>query len=303
VVLPFTNIGLISDIHANHISLKIALEQMQSLGVDKIYCAGDVVGYGGGPNEVINLLRKYKIPSILGNHDFLFLLELKIQQIEPDLPLVPDLQYLRSSLNFREIAVQMIEWQLERISPTNRKWLWSLPISLTDKENDLFLIHGAPPLSTRNGGRIRFNDYYYSTVQYLFPWDNEQLGISCQIQPQKTMIIGHSHMQFAHQATSIHYPPIKTAHPCLMKYNLFPISRELEPKIPLIINPGSTSQSRDEIHAPGFAILSFKGKKKRSVTWYRFLYPFDEYNEYLLKRNVPETILSSEFWKFDEELG
>ena len=58
-------IGLIADCHANDVSLQIALEQLKELAVDEIICAGDVIGYGGCPNETISLLRKNNIPCIL----------------------------------------------------------------------------------------------------------------------------------------------------------------------------------------------------------------------------------------------
>ncbi len=37
---------------------------------DIIYCLGDLVGYNIWPNEVVNEIRKRKIPTIAGNYDF-----------------------------------------------------------------------------------------------------------------------------------------------------------------------------------------------------------------------------------------
>lgn len=45
------------------------LDECDALGVEKIICAGDVVGYGPDPAEVISILRESGIPTVMGNHD------------------------------------------------------------------------------------------------------------------------------------------------------------------------------------------------------------------------------------------
>lgn len=62
-------IALFSDIHANLPSLQAVLANIDSLKPDLIYCLGDLVGYAPYPNEVINEIRKRKIPTIAGNYD------------------------------------------------------------------------------------------------------------------------------------------------------------------------------------------------------------------------------------------
>ena len=62
-------IALISDIHSNTEALKAALEYIDELGVDKIICLGDIVGYGAEPNECCELIRKHADIALLGNHD------------------------------------------------------------------------------------------------------------------------------------------------------------------------------------------------------------------------------------------
>jgi len=63
-------IALFSDIHANLPALEACLEDIDSRKPDAIYCLGDLVGYNIWPNEVINILRERKIPTIAGNYDF-----------------------------------------------------------------------------------------------------------------------------------------------------------------------------------------------------------------------------------------
>jgi putative phosphoesterase len=62
-------LGLISDIHADARALEAALRVLETLGVDQIVCAGDLVGYGSQPDPVVSLIREQSIPCIRGNHD------------------------------------------------------------------------------------------------------------------------------------------------------------------------------------------------------------------------------------------
>jgi putative phosphoesterase len=63
-------IALFSDIHANLPALESCLKSIDERKPDAIYCLGDLVGYNIWPNEVINEVRKRKIPTIAGNYDF-----------------------------------------------------------------------------------------------------------------------------------------------------------------------------------------------------------------------------------------
>jgi putative phosphoesterase len=62
--------AFISDIHGNYEALKAVLSEIDRLGVDRIYCAGDVVGYYSQVNECCSILRERNIPCVMGNHDW-----------------------------------------------------------------------------------------------------------------------------------------------------------------------------------------------------------------------------------------
>jgi putative phosphoesterase len=62
-------LGLIADLHADIRALEAALGWVDALGAEAILCAGDLVGYGMQPDEVVSLVRARAIPSIRGNHD------------------------------------------------------------------------------------------------------------------------------------------------------------------------------------------------------------------------------------------
>ena len=63
-------VAVITDIHANLAALQAVLAHIDRLGVDAIYCGGDLVGYGPHPNEVCALIQQRAIPTIYGNYDF-----------------------------------------------------------------------------------------------------------------------------------------------------------------------------------------------------------------------------------------
>ena len=43
-------VAVIADIHANLPALQAALARIDALGLEDIYCGGDLVGYGPHPN-------------------------------------------------------------------------------------------------------------------------------------------------------------------------------------------------------------------------------------------------------------
>ncbi|HXB33432.1 MAG TPA: metallophosphoesterase family protein [Puia sp.] len=63
-------IALFSDIHANLPALEAFFASVEQQKPDVIYCLGDLVGYNVWPNEVINEIRRRRIPTIAGNYDF-----------------------------------------------------------------------------------------------------------------------------------------------------------------------------------------------------------------------------------------
>lgn len=62
-------LAVLSDIHSNLEALQTALRAIERIGVDKIYCLGDVVGYNANPVECIHLVQKHCAHVVIGNHD------------------------------------------------------------------------------------------------------------------------------------------------------------------------------------------------------------------------------------------
>ncbi len=62
-------IAVLSDIHSNLEALQTALRAIERIGVDKVYCLGDVVGYNANPVECLHLVQKHCAGVVVGNHD------------------------------------------------------------------------------------------------------------------------------------------------------------------------------------------------------------------------------------------
>ena len=62
--------AVMTDIHANLPALEAALARIDELGVNEVYCGGDLVGYGPHPNELCARIADGVIPTIYGNYDY-----------------------------------------------------------------------------------------------------------------------------------------------------------------------------------------------------------------------------------------
>jgi diadenosine tetraphosphatase ApaH/serine/threonine PP2A family protein phosphatase len=115
--------AVISDIHSNLEALESALRFIKEQNIRKIYCTGDLVGYGPNPNEVIELIRDENIPCCMGNHD--------AAVIEKT-----DITY------FNEYAAEAVLWTRQHITPENAKFLEELPLSFAD--GNFRFVHASP---------------------------------------------------------------------------------------------------------------------------------------------------------------
>ncbi len=114
---------VISDIHANLVAFDAILADAENQ-FEKIWCLGDVVGYGPYPNECIEQLQKFDYLCIAGNHDWAVLDKLDVAE-------------------FNANARFAVLWTREQLTPQNRAFLDDLPLYLLP-EKDFTLVHGSP---------------------------------------------------------------------------------------------------------------------------------------------------------------
>jgi predicted phosphodiesterase len=63
--------GVLGDIHGNREALQAVLERLDALGVSRLLCVGDVIGYNADPDECAARLRMHEAVCIAGNHDLI----------------------------------------------------------------------------------------------------------------------------------------------------------------------------------------------------------------------------------------
>jgi predicted phosphodiesterase len=63
--------GVLGDIHGNREALEAALAALDTRGIDRIACVGDLVGYNADGEACVELLRRRGAVSIAGNHDLI----------------------------------------------------------------------------------------------------------------------------------------------------------------------------------------------------------------------------------------
>ncbi|MEX0793276.1 MAG: metallophosphoesterase family protein [Pirellulaceae bacterium] len=134
-------IAVVSDIHGNLEALQAVLADIKAEGVDRIFCLGDVVGYGPNPRECIDHVRTFDA-CILGNHD-------QAALFDPE--------------GFSHGAEQAIFWtrqQLEENSgddpDVRTRWKFLCELPRTKTLGELLFVHG----SARN-----------PLYEYVFPED------------------------------------------------------------------------------------------------------------------------------------
>ena len=112
---------VLSDIHANLAAFQTVLQDAPPF--DRIWCLGDVIGYGPEPSECVALLRQYEHDCVAGNHDWATLGRLDTEDFNPD-------------------ARRALTWTRANLDAAGVAYLQKLPTALTF--GDFTLVHGSP---------------------------------------------------------------------------------------------------------------------------------------------------------------
>ena len=137
--------AIISDIHGNLEALTAVLEDIRQQQVNRLYCLGDIVGYGPNPRQCIDLVMQMEV-CVLGNHD-------QAALFDPE--------------GFSSGAERAIFWtrrelEAEGETPQNvARWQFLCELPRQHHENGLSFVHG----SARN-----------PLMEYVFPEDVHNPG-------------------------------------------------------------------------------------------------------------------------------
>lgn len=148
--------AVISDIHSNLPALEAVLESIGEVGVDEIWCLGDVVGYGAQPDACTELVRERCQVCLVGNHDLAVLGELEVS-------------------SFSSAAAEAVRWTRENAAASTREMLAAL--SPSGGREGIALFHASP--------RDPVWEYVLSV---------DQAADCMKVQPERITLIGHSHV-------------------------------------------------------------------------------------------------------------
>jgi putative phosphoesterase len=168
-----TRIAVITDIHGNLPALEASLAAIDAIGIESIYCGGDLVGYGPHPNEVCGVIEDRAIPSIYGNYDF---------AIGRDLE---DCGCAYITEHDRELGRQSVAWTLAHTDQHAKDFMRGLPFDLRFDLGGVavHLVHGSP----RKVNEYLFEDKPASLYERL-----------AAAEEARVLVFGHTHKPWVH---------------------------------------------------------------------------------------------------------
>lgn len=169
-------VAFLSDVHASFPALCAALEHASAAGADRILCAGDLVGGGPHPTEVIRLLMEQRISAVAGNVD------------RKVCALAADPKKLKRARDHKKRAA--LAWTATALGRAELEWLAALPkvLRLCLSGTEILIVHGSP----------------LSDTDYIFPSITEpallgKLGV----ERPAVLVCGHSHIPFSRSVAGV----------------------------------------------------------------------------------------------------
>ena len=149
--------GIFSDVHSNLEALEAVLQDISSQKVDRILCAGDLVGYGADPSACLERLQAQGVQSVCGNHDWAAAGKLSLDWFNP-------------------LARAAAGWTARHLSSEEKQFLGALP--LLWEGMGLMMAHGSL--------------HEPEVFHYLF--QPEEALPSLGLQRTPVAFIGHTHL-------------------------------------------------------------------------------------------------------------
>jgi putative phosphoesterase len=126
-------IGIVSDVHGNLTALEAVIEDLTRAGTDVVVNAGDLVGTGPRPAEVIDRVVGLGWPGVVGNTDEV------LWKPEPLKDLAAKLPTLKATW---DIVFDDVARTQAMIGQTRTAWLRELPAQCT--VSDVSIVHASP---------------------------------------------------------------------------------------------------------------------------------------------------------------
>lgn len=209
--------ALISDIHSNLEALTSVFARIDELGVDEVFCLGDVVGYGADPEDCTEIVMRRCAWTIMGNHDYGLGHELR---------------------DFNPLASEALLFTRRRFRPglfrrrrrVLREFLGGLPERM--EAHGCVFVHGSP--------RDPIMEYVLRSDGFLEP---EKLAANFALL-DRPCFVGHTHWPGWHDARFRFTQATDDVRHC-----------ELGDE-PVIVNVGSVGQPRDGDSRASFVVVN-----------------------------------------------
>lgn len=250
---------VLSDIHANAVALESVLDHAKDR-YDKVWCLGDVVGYGPSPNECIEMVQEIADVCVIGNHDWAVL---DRNGISVD--------------DFNPMARHAVLWTRSQLSEANRTFLDSLPSQPTRPV-------GAPHVLVTHASPRE------SVLEYVLT-----PGIALEnfaVFDELVCLLGHTHKPaiFRWRLESRRGDPEGGAatvdHLSPRVDETFHLDVSAHER--LILNPGSVGQPRDSDPRAAYALLDLE-----AMSWqqHRVPYSIDLTQSQMRAANLPRRLI------------
>src|SRR5271165_2232875 len=166
-------VAVITDIHGNLPALEATLARIEELEIERIFCGGDLVGYGPHPNEVCTLVQERAIPTIYGNYDY------AIGREQEDCGCAYITQH------DRDLGRLSVAWTLAHTDEAAKAFMRELPFDLHFELADLpvHLVHGSP----RKVNEYLFEDKPARLYERLAAAERDPV-----------LVFGHTHKPWIH---------------------------------------------------------------------------------------------------------
>ena len=124
------SLAVISDIHGNLDALEAVIADIDAQGIGRIFCLGDIVGYGPDPVGCVETVMRRCEVALCGNHD---------------------VAVLSQAFGFNKLAKRAIDWTREQLKPwllsglaKRRTWKFLRNLLDTFQEHGMLFAHGSP---------------------------------------------------------------------------------------------------------------------------------------------------------------
>ena len=150
---------ILGDVHSNLAALQAVIGDAEGRGgFDVIWCLGDTVGYGPDPNSCLELLRRYELLVVAGNHDHAAVGKMSVE-------------------SFNDAAATAARWTASQLGQEDVDFLSGLP--LVAIVEPFTLVHGS----------LRAPVWEYLLTQ-------ESALATLDLLSTQFCLVGHSHIPF-----------------------------------------------------------------------------------------------------------